>query len=75
MGWSRYSSVVVVVSRIQVSVRARTSGLTLSVRSLSAVMCRGVSIERVLRVHNKRLDGGFGPGFKCTSLACKRVKR
>ena len=57
------SSAVVVVARIQVSVISRTSGFTLSVRSLSAVMCKGVSIDRVLRMHNKRVDGRFGPGL------------
>ena len=74
-GVKSISSAVVVVARIQVLVIARTSGFTLSVRSLSAVMCKGVSIERVLRVHNKRLDEGFGPGFKCRSLASGRVER
>ena len=69
------SSALVVVARIQVSVIARTSGFTLSVRSLSAVMCKGVSIDRVLRMHNKRLDGRFGPGFTCTSLASRTVDR
>ena len=67
------SSAVVVVARIQVSVIARTSGFTLSVRSLSAVMCKRVSIDRVLRMH--RLDGRFGPGFKCTSPASITVER
>ena len=69
------SSAVVVVARIQVSVIARTSGFTLSVRSLSAVMCKGVSIDRVLRMNNKRLDGRFGPGFKCTWPASRTVER
>ena len=69
------SSAVVVVARIQVLVIARTSGFTLSVRSLSAVMCKGVSTERLLRVHNKRLDGEFGPRFKCTSPTIRTVER
>ena len=69
------SSAVVVVARIQVSVIAWTSGFTLSVRSLSAVMCKGVGIDRVLRMHNKRLDGRFGPGLKCTSSASRTVER
>ena len=66
------SSAVVVVARIQV---ARTSGFTLSVRSLNVMMCKEVIIERVLRMHNKRLDGRFGPGFKCTSPASRTVER
>ena len=44
------SSADVVVVRIQVLVMAKTSGCRLSVRSLSAVLCQGVSIEIVLRV-------------------------
>ena len=67
------SSEVVVVARFHVS--ARTSGFTLSVRSLSAAIFKGVRIERVLRMHNKRLDGRFGPGFKCTSPASRTVER
>ena len=59
-GVESISSAVVVVARIQVSVITRTSGFTFLVRSLRAVMCKGVSIDRVLRMHNKRLDGRFG---------------
>ena len=75
MGWSRLVLQWWLVARIQVSVIARTSGFTLSVRSLSVVMCKGVSIERVLKMHNKRLDGRCESGFKCTSSASRTVER
>ena len=42
------SSAGVVELRIRVSVSAMIFGLWLSVRSLSAVTCSGVSMERVL---------------------------
>ena len=60
---------------MMLSVIARTSGFTLSVRSLSAVMCKGVSVDRVFGMHNKRLNGRFGPGFKCTSPASRTVEK
>ena len=50
------SSAGVVKLRIHVSVIAMMSGLWLSVRSLRAVTCSGVSIERALRV---QIDRGF----------------
>ena len=48
------SSAGVVELRTHVSVSAMMSGLWLLVRSLSAVACSGVSIERVLRVQMRR---------------------
>ena len=48
------SSAGVVELRIHISVSAMMSGLWLSVRSLSAVTCSGVSMERVLRVQMRR---------------------
>ena len=51
----------VVELRIHVSVSAMTSGLWLSVRSLSAVTCSGVSMKRVLRVQMMRCTGWVGP--------------
>ena len=56
------SSADVVELRIQVSVSAMMSGLWLSVRSLSASTCSGVSIERVLRVRMRRFEGAPGLG-------------
>ena len=57
------SSADVVELRIHVSVSAMISGLWLSVRSLSAVTCSGVSLERELRVQMRRFAGWVGPGF------------
>ena len=51
------SSAGVVALRIHVSVSAMLSGLWLSVRSLNAVTCSGVSMERVLRVQMSRFAG------------------
>ena len=51
------SSAGVVELRIHVSVSAMMSGLWLSARSLSAVTCSGVSMERVLRVQMRRIAG------------------
>ena len=42
---------------------AMMSGLWLSVRSLSALTCSGVSMERVLRVQMRRFAGWVGPGL------------
>ena len=47
----------VVELRIHVSLSAMMSGLWLSVRSLSAVTCPGVSMELVLRVQMRRFAG------------------
>ena len=57
------SSAGVVELRIHVSVSAMMSGLWLSVRSLSAVTCSGMSMVRVLRVEMRRFAGLVGPGF------------
>ena len=57
------SSAGVVELRIHVSVSAMMSGLWLSVRSLSAVTCSGVNMERVLRVQMRRFEGWMGPGL------------
>ena len=51
------SSTGVVDLRIHVSVNAMMSGLWLSVRSLSAVTCLGMSMERVLRVQIRKFEG------------------
>ena len=53
----------VVELRIQVSVSVMMSGLWLSVKSLSAVTCSGVSMEWVLRVQMRRFEGRVGPGL------------
>ena len=53
----------VVELRIHVSVSAMMSGLWLSVRSLSAVTCSWVIMERVLRVQMRRFAAWLGPGF------------
>ena len=53
----------VVELRIHGSVSAMTSSLWLSVRSLSAVTCSGVSMERVLSVQMRRFEGWMGPGL------------
>ena len=55
------SSAGVVELQIHVSVSAMMSGLWLSVRSLSAVTCSGVSIELVLKVQMRRFAGWVGP--------------
>ena len=57
------SSAGVVKLRIHVSVSAMMSGLLLSVRSLSAVTCSGVSMERMLRAQMMRFAGWVGPGL------------
>ena len=57
------SSADVVELRIHVLVRAMMSGLWLSVRSLSAVTCSGVSTERVLRIQMRRFAGWVEPGL------------
>ena len=57
------SSAGVVELRIHVSVSEMMSGLWLSVRSLSAVTCLGVSMERVLKVQMRRFAGWVGPGL------------
>ena len=57
------SSAGVVKLRIHVSVSVMMSGLCLTVRSLSAVTCSGVSMERVLRVQMRRFAGWVGPGL------------
>ena len=57
------SSADVVELRIHVSASAMMSGLWLSVRSLSAVTCSAVSMERVLRVQMRRFAGWVGPGL------------
>ena len=49
--------------RIHVSVIAMMSGLWLPVRSLSAVTCSEVSMDRVLMVHMSRFEGMVGPGL------------
>ena len=72
------SSAGVVELRIHVSVSAMMSCLWLSVRSLSAVTCSGVSIERVLRVHMRRFAGWVGPGLSWIShreAMWRRVKK
>ena len=58
----------VVKLRIHVSVSAMMSGLWLSVRSLIAVTCSGVSMERVLRVQIRRFAGYVRPGLGWMSL-------
>ena len=50
--------------RIHVSVSAMMSRLWLSIRSLSAVTCSGVSMERVLRVQMRRFAGWVGPSLR-----------
>ena len=55
------SSAGVVELRIHVSVSAMMSGLWLSMRSLSAVTCSGVSMEWVLRVQMRSFKGSVGP--------------
>ena len=62
------SSAGVVKLRIHVSVSAMMSRLWLSVRSLSAVTCSGVSTERVSRVQMKRFAWWMGPGLSWISL-------
>ena len=57
------SSAGVVELRIHVSVSAMMSGLWLSIRSLSAVTCSGVSMKRVLKLQMRRLAGLVGPGL------------
>ena len=49
---------------------ARTLCCRLLVTSLSAVMCEGVSMERMLRVQSKRCEGE-GPGLRCMSSESK----
>ena len=61
MGSIRSGAVVELL--IHVSVSAIMSGLWLSVRSLSAVTCSGVSMERVVRVQMRKLAGWVGPGL------------
>ena len=61
------SSAGVVELQIHVSVSAMMSGLSLSVRSLSAVTCSGVSMERLLRVQMRRFAGWVGPALRCIS--------
>ena len=56
----------VVELRIHVSVSVMMAGLWLLVRSLSAVTCSGVSIERVLRLQMRRFAGWVGPGLGWT---------
>ena len=53
----------VVELRIHVSVSVMMSGLWLSVRSLSAVICSGVSMEQLLRVQMRRFEGGRDLGW------------
>ena len=55
------NSAGVVEIRSHVLVSAMMSGLWLSVSSLSAVTCSGVSIERVLRVQMRNFEGKVGP--------------
>ena len=62
-GVESISSAGVVELRIHVSVSAMMSGLWLSVRSLSAVTCAGVSMERALRVQIRRFTRWLGPGL------------
>ena len=57
--WSRLAKASVVKLRIHLSVSVMMSGLWLSVRSLNAVTCSGVSMERVLRV-SMRFSGWVG---------------
>ena len=61
------SSADVVELRIHVSVSAMMSDLWLSVRSLSAVTCSGMSMERVLMVREvvqmSRFAGWVEPGM------------
>ena len=44
-------------------------------RSFSAVMCSGVSIDLVLRVHIESPGGEMGPGFRWMSPESRRVDR
>ena len=72
------SSAGVVELRIHVSVIAMMSGLWLSVGSLSAVTCSGVSMERVLRVQMRRFAGWVGPGLGWIShreAGWRRIKK
>ena len=57
------SSAGVVELRIDDSVSAMMSGLWLSVRSLSAVTCPWVSMERVLKVQMRSVAGWVGPDW------------
>ena len=59
-GMESISSAGVVELRIPVSLNAMMSGLWLSVRSLSAVTCSGVSMELVLMVQMRRFAGWMG---------------
>ena len=65
--WSRLARQVFVELRIHVSVSAMMSDLWLSVMSLSAVTCSGVSMKRVLRVKMRRFAGWVRPGLGCIS--------
>ena len=71
-GVKSISTAGVVVLRIHVSVIAM-SGLWLSVRSLSAVTCSGVSMERILRVQMRRFEGKVGPGLGWISTQRRSV--
>ena len=57
------SSAGVMELRIRVAVSAMMSDLLLPVRSLSAVTCSGVSLERVLREQMRGFAGWVGPGL------------
>ena len=51
----------VVELRIQVSASAMISALWLLVRSLSTIICSGVSMERVLTVQMRKFERRVGP--------------
>ena len=62
--------------RIHVSVSAMTSGLWVSVRSLSAVTCSGVSMKWLLREQMRRCEGKVGPEFDVpTNKECSSEER
>ena len=62
-GVKSISSTGVVTLRINVSASVMTSALWLQVKSLSAVTCSGVSMERVLRVQMRMFEVRVGLGF------------
>ena len=68
------SSACVVELGIHVSVSAMLSGLWLSVRSLSAVICQGVSMKRVLMVQMRRFECRVGTGLTWMSPQRRSVE-
>ena len=62
-GVESVSSAGVVELRLHVSVSAMMSSSWFSVRSLNALTCSEVSMERVLRVQMRRFTEWVGPGL------------